>query len=241
MTTVNTNQQLQRGLDDYSLAVQKYSLVVQQLPAPRRPPPLDRFRHRGNVHALRRRTAEVLKATERLLQTSNQAVPKPKEASYTNVASKASECHHPQAAVAAKTSGLSSSSDPEEDNLRATRDMHRAGGQTTVSESPDHVPQTQVADPEATVPVLAHGSAELEAGNSTHDSSQLFTETDVDLLIRIASGSPDAARICARRVQQLKTHGASEGDVQEVLQTVIRSAVAVQVVEIARSDLKVCS
>ncbi|KAA8904281.1 hypothetical protein FN846DRAFT_984802, partial [Sphaerosporella brunnea] len=66
MTTPEQQTPLQHALDEYSLAVQRYGQVVEQLPASLRPGSFDRFRHRGNIFAIRRRTEEVIKATKRL-------------------------------------------------------------------------------------------------------------------------------------------------------------------------------
>ncbi|KAA8893127.1 hypothetical protein FN846DRAFT_1006634 [Sphaerosporella brunnea] len=54
------------------------------------------------------------------------------------------------------------------------------------------------------------------------DRTQLFTYAEVEHLIRIAAASPDAARICARRIRQMKSHAATPEFIKEVLETVIR-------------------
>ncbi|KAA8895839.1 hypothetical protein FN846DRAFT_911315 [Sphaerosporella brunnea] len=51
---------------------------------------------------------------------------------------------------------------------------------------------------------------------------QLFTYAEVELLIRIAASSRDAAGICARCIRQLKSHAARPEDIKEVVKTVIR-------------------
>ncbi|KAA8904227.1 hypothetical protein FN846DRAFT_890929 [Sphaerosporella brunnea] len=227
MATVNPNTQLQRALDDYSLAVQKYGLVVQQLPASQRPKPLEKFRHRGNVHAIKRGTAEVHKATQRLLKTALRAAPhavlEPKE----KEASNAHDCGNPKDAVVSTISGASPKRPKSVDGHAAT-DLHVEAGHPSIPDRIGQVQQTkhvQVMDGQGPVSAIApdpHGSADIGARIPTHDRSLLFTSKEVDLLIRVAAGSPDAARICARRISELKTHGASAGEVEEILHTVIR-------------------
>ncbi|KAA8910303.1 hypothetical protein FN846DRAFT_888463 [Sphaerosporella brunnea] len=232
MSTVHPNTQLQHALDEYSLAVQKYGLVVQELPASQRPAPLEKFRYRGNVHAIKRRTAEVPKATQRLLKTALRAAPHEVEEPKEKDAAKARDCGYQKDAVVSTISGASPSRDRESVDGHAANDMHVAVRQLRVPDNSGQVNQVQVTDGQATPPGFApdpHSSADTGARISTDDTSLLFTNHEVDLLIWVAAASPDAARICARRITQLKTHGASACDIDEVLHTVIRWVEGAQV------------
>ncbi|KAA8914731.1 hypothetical protein FN846DRAFT_885734 [Sphaerosporella brunnea] len=244
MTTVNPNTELQHGLGDYLLAVQKYGLVVQQLPASQQPAPLDKFYYPGNVHAIKRRTADVHIATQRLLKTAlrpaPRAGPESKEVRFLmsvgvvriltvlehapqKDAFNARNCGYPKIAVVSTICGASPSTEPENIDGHATNNLHVAAGHPRFPDRAAPVQQTknvQVMDGQRPVSAIApdpHGSADIRARIPTHDRSLLLTNKEVDLLIRLAAGLHDAARICARRISELKTHGASAGEVEEFL------------------------
>ncbi|KAA8898660.1 hypothetical protein FN846DRAFT_991411 [Sphaerosporella brunnea] len=233
MTTSKQDTPLQRALDAYSLAVQQYSQVVHQLPASMRPAPFDRFKHRGNIFAIRRRTEEVTKATTRLqraahgrqLPASKTAATEPVKQTSQHTSNAKTTAAEPVKETSQETSdanpvaGNSGSAhavvDCTVDGLKPTG--NRVGDPGSAQEHPTVVVQapdtSRTPDPEM---------AEETGASPTRDRAQLFTYHEVELLIRIAASSPDAAGICARRIGQMKSYAAGPADIREVLETVIR-------------------
>ncbi|KAA8894955.1 hypothetical protein FN846DRAFT_912294 [Sphaerosporella brunnea] len=70
------------------------------------------------------------------------------------------------------------------------------------------------------------GNSEPMAAISGHRhggmDSTMFTYGEVKLLLCVASASPDAAHICARRIRQIKSHAVTPENIKDVLRTVIR-------------------
>ncbi|KAA8895053.1 hypothetical protein FN846DRAFT_912199 [Sphaerosporella brunnea] len=223
-----TPTNLQLALDAYSLAVQQYGKVADRLPAAMRPVPLDRFKHRGNIFAIKRRTEEVAKATARL----RKAARGPQLLAGTSAGTDGKETS-PETSNAKSTAA-----EPVKKTSDANPAAGNAGSAHAVVEPVVHSPKPtrhRGGDPDSarerhTVGVQAPDRvwppdaqiAEENRASPSDDRTQLFTYDEVQLLIRIASSSPNAAGICARRIGEMKSHGAGLEDIKDVLQTVIR-------------------
>ncbi|KAA8904228.1 hypothetical protein FN846DRAFT_890930 [Sphaerosporella brunnea] len=158
---------IQLALDGYSLTVQRYRQIVEQLPASARPAPLDRFRHRGNICAIRRRTEEVIKATTRLQKAAHAPQSLPARRVTIDTAKTGQ-----QIPGANPTAANSDSSVKPNGNDADDTDTGRA-------QEPDTV-LVQSAD--TARPADAHIAAE----NGGMSSAQFFTYAEVQLLIRVA-------------------------------------------------------
>ncbi|KAA8894957.1 hypothetical protein FN846DRAFT_912297 [Sphaerosporella brunnea] len=226
MSTPKQRTPMQRALNEYSLAVQKYGQLVQQLPASLRPTPFDRFRHRGNISAIRRRTEEVIQATKRLQKAAAGSKVLSAKSATTDAVKETAQDITADAKPTMANSGYV-------DEPMAANSGHGHGG---IDSTMDIVTPTGIHQHDAGDGHQRHNVLVKDPGASWSSDAQIagenggihpsergqFTHGEVELLIRIATASSDAALIYARRIRQMMSHGGTAEDIQEVLETVIR-------------------
>ncbi|KAA8893788.1 hypothetical protein FN846DRAFT_895670 [Sphaerosporella brunnea] len=66
MSLLTEDAKLRGELDQYSVAVQRFKTLCEKLPIEQRPAQLDHLRHRGDLFAIKRRTAEIRKRVTKL-------------------------------------------------------------------------------------------------------------------------------------------------------------------------------